>query len=332
MGIIGSEIKPFKATAFQLGKDFYDVTDAEVKGKWSVFFFYPADFTFVCPTELEDMADQYDELTKLGVEVYAVSTDTHFSHKAWHDSSPAIGKIKFPMLGDQLHTLAKNFGVLREEQGLADRGTFVVDPDGVIQVMEVTCEGVGRNAVELVRKIKAAQFARERDVPYFGICFGMQMAVIEAARNLVGIEKANSTEFGPCDAPVVGLMTEWLRGNELETRKTSGDLGGTMRLGAYRADLKPGSKIAQIYDATEISERHRHRYEVNTEYRKILEARGLVFSGMSPDGLLPETIEFADHPWFIGVQYHPELKSRPLEPHPLFASFIAAAMEQSRLV
>ena len=160
MGIIGSEIKPFNATAFKAGENFYDVSDADVKGKWAVFFFYPADFTFVCPTELEDMADQYDELQKLGVEVYAVSTDTHFSHKAWHDSSPAIGKIKFPMLGDQLHTLATNFGVLRESQGLADRGTFVVDPDGVIQVMEVTCEGVGRNAAELVRKIKAAQYVR----------------------------------------------------------------------------------------------------------------------------------------------------------------------------
>ena len=161
MGIIGSQIKPFNATAFQAGKDFFQVTDADVKGKWSVFFFYPADFTFVCPTELEDMADQYDELSKLGLEVYAVSTDTHFSHKAWHDSSPAIGKLQFPMLGDQLHTISKNFGVLREEQGLADRGTFVVDPDGVIQVMEVTCEGVGRNASELLRKIKAAQYVRE---------------------------------------------------------------------------------------------------------------------------------------------------------------------------
>lgn len=161
MGIIGSEIKPFNATAFQAGKDFFQVTDADVKGKWSVFFFYPADFTFVCPTELEDVADQYDGLTKLGVEVYSVSTDTHFSHKAWHDSSPAIGKIKFPMLGDQLHTLARNFDVLREEQGLADRGTFVVDPDGVIQLAEITSEGVGRNAAELVRKIKAAQYVRE---------------------------------------------------------------------------------------------------------------------------------------------------------------------------
>jgi len=181
-------------------------------------------------------------------------------------------------------------------------------------------------------KILAAKFARERNVPYFGICFGMQMAVIEACRSLAGLPHANSTEFGPTDEPVVGLMTEWMRGNELETRKESGDLGGTMRLGAYRATLKAGSKIAGIYGATEISERHRHRYEVNTAYRSRLEDKGLVFAGMSPDGLLPETVELANHPWFIGVQYHPELKSRPFEPHPLFKSFIEAAKAQSRLV
>jgi CTP synthase len=181
-------------------------------------------------------------------------------------------------------------------------------------------------------KILAAKFARERKVPYFGICFGMQMACIEAARSLAGIKKASSTEFGETSEPVVGLMTEWLRGNMLEKRRASGDLGGTMRLGAYPSVLKEGSKIAQIYGATEISERHRHRYEVNVDYRARLEECGLVFSGMSPDGVLPETVEYADHPWFIGVQYHPELKSRPLEPHPLFSSFIAAAVEQSRLV
>ncbi|MDF2115421.1 CTP synthase [Roseiarcaceae bacterium H3SJ34-1] len=181
-------------------------------------------------------------------------------------------------------------------------------------------------------KILAARFARERKVPYFGICFGMQMAVIEAARSLAGVSNASSTEFGPCAEPVVGLMTEWMRGNELEVRRQGGDLGGTMRLGAFKAELKEGSKIAGIYGATEISERHRHRYEVNTAYRERLEEKGLVFAGLSPDGLLPETVEFADHPWFIGVQYHPELKSRPFEPHPLFASFIAAAMVQSRLV
>jgi CTP synthase len=181
-------------------------------------------------------------------------------------------------------------------------------------------------------KILAAKFARERKVPYLGICFGMQMAVIEASRSLAGVSQANSSEFGPTSEPVVGLMTEWLRGNELEQRRVEGDLGGTMRLGAYRADLAEGSKIAAIYGKTEISERHRHRYEVNTAYRERLEAKGLIFAGMSPDGLLPETVEFADHPWFIGVQYHPELKSRPFEPHPLFASFIAAAKAQSRLV
>jgi CTP synthase len=181
-------------------------------------------------------------------------------------------------------------------------------------------------------KISAATFARERKVPYFGICFGMQMAVLEAARSLAGIEKASSTEFGPTNEPVVGLMTEWLKGNMLEKRTQAGDLGGTMRLGAYKASLVEGTHIAKIYGDREISERHRHRYEVNIDYRERLENCGLVFSGLSPDGVLPETIEYADHPWFIGVQYHPELKSRPFEPHPLFRSFIEAALEQSRLV
>jgi CTP synthase (EC 6.3.4.2) len=191
--------------------------------------------------------------------------------------------------------------------------------------------GFGQRGAE--GKIRAAQFARERRVPYLGICFGMQMAVIEAARNLAGIDKANSTEFGPTDEPVVGLMTEWLRGNELEKRARNGDLGGTMRLGAYPATLKRGSRVSKIYgDATEISERHRHRYEVNTAYKDRLEQHGLKFSGISPDGILPEIIEYEDHPWFIGVQFHPELKSRPFEPHPLFASFIQAAVVQSRLV
>jgi CTP synthase len=190
--------------------------------------------------------------------------------------------------------------------------------------------GFGQRGAE--GKINAARFARERDVPYFGICFGMQMAVIEAARNLAGIAHANSTEFGPCDEPLVGLMTEWMRGNELQQREALGDLGGTMRLGAYDARLEADSHIAKIYGDTMISERHRHRYEVNMAYRLKLEAKGLVFAGVSPDGLLPETVEFPNHPWFIGVQYHPELKSRPFAPHPLFASFIAAAVEQARLV
>ena len=190
--------------------------------------------------------------------------------------------------------------------------------------------GFGQRGAE--GKINAARFARERNVPYFGICFGMQMAVIEAARNLADIQDANSTEFGPCTAPLVGLMTEWMRGNQLEQRAAQGDLGGTMRLGAYAATLNADSRIAAVYGTTHIEERHRHRYEVNMEYRAKLEAKGLVFAGVSPDGLLPETIELPNHPWFIGVQYHPELKSRPFEPHPLFASFIAAAVEQARLV
>ncbi|MEM7301934.1 MAG: CTP synthase [Pseudomonadota bacterium] len=181
-------------------------------------------------------------------------------------------------------------------------------------------------------KIKAVTFAREHKIPYFGICFGMQMAVIEAARNLAGIEQAGSTEFGQPKEPVVGLMTEWLKGNMLEKRKASGDLGGTMRLGSYEARLKGDTRICNIYGDTIIHERHRHRYEVNIDYMPKLEEAGLRFSGLSPDGVLPETIEYDDHPWFIGVQYHPELKSRPFEPHPLFASFIAAAVEQSRLV
>jgi CTP synthase len=190
--------------------------------------------------------------------------------------------------------------------------------------------GFGQRGAE--GKIRAAQFARERQVPYFGICFGMQMACIEAARNLCGIADANSTEFGPTPEPVVGLMTEWLKGNELQKRAAGGDLGGTMRLGAYDATLTRGSRVAQIYGSTEISERHRHRYEVNTNYKDRLEQRGMRFSGMSPDGILPEIVEYEDHPWFIGVQFHPELKSRPFAPHPLFASFIGAAVERSRLV
>jgi CTP synthase len=190
--------------------------------------------------------------------------------------------------------------------------------------------GFGQRGAE--GKIRAAQFARERHVPYFGICFGMQMACIEAARNLCGIANANSTEFGPTTEPVVGLMTEWIKGNELQKRNAAGDLGGTMRLGAYAATLSKGSRVAGIYGTTEISERHRHRYEVNTGYKDRLEQHGLRFSGMSPDGILPEIVEYDDHPWFIGVQFHPELKSRPFEPHPLFSSFIGAAVDQSRLV
>jgi CTP synthase len=190
--------------------------------------------------------------------------------------------------------------------------------------------GFGERGAE--GKIQAARFARERAVPYFGICFGMQMAVIEAARNLANLPEAGSTEFGRCREPVIGLMTEWVRGNLLERRESGGDLGGTMRLGAYEAILAPGSRVREIYGTTNISERHRHRYEVNINYKGRLEDKGLHFSGMSPDGELPEIVELPGHPWFIGVQFHPELKSKPFEPHPLFSSFIRAALDQARLV
>jgi CTP synthase len=209
------------------------------------------------------------------------------------------------------------------------------DPQGVAERLE-NADGVlvpgafGQRGADGM--IQAIHFARERKVPYFGICFGMQMAMVEAARNLVGIKAASSTEFGPTAEPIVGLMTEWIRGNTKEVRGAGDNLGGTMRLGAYDAVLKAGSKIADIYGGEAINERHRHRYEVNTGYRERIEAAGLKFCGMSPDGVLPETCEREDHPWFIGVQFHPELKSRPFAPHPLFASFIGAAKVQSRLV
>jgi CTP synthase len=190
--------------------------------------------------------------------------------------------------------------------------------------------GFGERGTE--GKIEAVKFARERKVPFFGICFGMQMAVIEAARNLAGLPGAGTTEFGHPRHPVIALMTEWVKGNEVERRNERTDLGGTMRLGAYDAVLKPGSRVSQIYGSNFISERHRHRYEVNIEYRRQLEDHGVVISGLSPDGILPEIIEIPDHPWFIGVQFHPELKSKPLNPHPLFASFIDAAIRKSRLV
>ncbi len=181
-------------------------------------------------------------------------------------------------------------------------------------------------------KIRAAQFAREHKVPYFGICFGMQMAVVEVARHLANLPKANSTEFAPQENPVVGIMTEWVKAGEVQIRKVDGDKGGTMRLGAYPCHLAKGSKVAAIYGKSDIEERHRHRYEVNIGYKAQLEKVGLLFSGMSPDAKLPEIVELQGHPWFIGVQFHPELKSKPFEPHPLFTSFVAAAIERSRLV
>ncbi len=209
-----------------------------------------------------------------------------------------------------------------------DRGDIVGRLDGVHGIL--VPGGFGERGT--AGKIGAARFARERKVPYFGICFGMQMAVIEAARSLAGLEEAGSTEFGPTPEPVVGLLEEWIADGHVEHRSEADDKGGTMRLGNHTARLAAGSQVAGIYDALLVEERHRHRYEVNIRYRDRLEEKGLRFSGLSPDGSLPEIVEIEDHPWFIGVQFHPELRSRPFDPHPLFKSFVEAAVTQSRLV
>ena len=211
----------------------------------------------------------------------------------------------------------------------------IFESQGAIQHLEnvhgiLVPGGFGERGAE--GKIAAACFARERSVPYFGICFGMQMAVIEAARHLAGLPGAGSTEFGPCEDSIVGLLTEWTHGKQVERRNVDSELGGTMRLGAYPCTLLPETKVRNIYGIEKISERHRHRYEVNINYRQKLEDVGLRFSGLSPDGELPEIVEAEDHPWFIGVQFHPELKSKPYDPHPLFISFIEAAVAQSRLM
>ena len=208
-----------------------------------------------------------------------------------------------------------------EEFERDDAAAFLENVNGILGP-----GGFGERGIE--GKISAAQFARERKVPYLGICYGLHMAVIEAARDLAGLEGAGTSEIGNPKHPVIGLMTEWTKGNEKEVRAADGDMGGTMRLGAYPATLKPGSRVAEVYGTTEISERHRHRYEVNVNYTKQLAEHGLEVSGWSPDGKLPEIMEIPDHPWFIGVQFHPELKSRPLEPHPLFTSFIAGGAEE----
>ena len=206
-----------------------------------------------------------------------------------------------------------------------DAASFLENVDGIL-----VPGGFGERGTE--GKIGAVKFARERKVPFFGICYGLHMAVIEAARDLAGLEGAGTTEIGHPKHAVIGLMTEWVKGNQVESRAADGNMGGTMRLGAYDATLTPGSKVAEVYGTTTISERHRHRYEVNTNYALDLKEHGMEVSGWSPDGKLPEIMEIPDHPWFIGVQFHPELKSRPLEPHPLFTSFIAAAVQKSRLV
>jgi CTP synthase len=255
------------------------------------------------------------------------------------------GEVRVAVVGKYTNLLDsyKSLAEALAHGGIANRVRVIVDwvdseifeqPNTVTRLEDVhgilVAGGFGERGTE--GKIEAVRFAREHRVPFFGICFGMQMAVIECARHLAGFTDASSTEFGPTPTPVVGLLTEWARGGVLERRAADGDLGGTMRLGAYPAALSPGSLVREIYGADTISERHRHRYEVNITYRKQLESTGLRFSGLSPDGVLPEIIELPGHPWFVGVQFHPELKSKPFEPHPLFASFISAAVRQARLV
>ncbi|MCS6879348.1 MAG: CTP synthase [Geminicoccaceae bacterium] len=212
-----------------------------------------------------------------------------------------------------------------EELARSDLEARLKDADAVL-----VPGGFGERGVD--GKLAAVRFARERKLPFLGICFGMQLACIEAARNIAGLSGASSTEFGPCEHPIVGLLTEWEREGTIERRSASDAKGGTMRLGAYPCEIAPGSLAEKAYGVRRISERHRHRYEVNIRYKELLERTGLWFSGMSPDGRLPEIVERRDHPWFVGVQFHPELKSRPFAPHPLFAAFIAAAVAQSRLV
>jgi CTP synthase len=268
----------------------------------------------------------------------------------WQDIVEAIrapeGEVRIAIVGKYTNLLDsyKSLAEALAHGGIANRvrvqldwvDSEVFEQDGAVHRLEevngiLVPGGFGERGTP--GKIEAVRFARERSVPFFGICFGMQMAVIEAARNLAGLRRASSTEFGPCDEPVVGLLTEWARGNDMERRMEGGDLGGTMRLGAYPAVLSPGSLVSELYGGlARIEERHRHRYEVNVHYKECLEQTGMRFSGMSPDGVLPEIIELPAHPWFVGVQYHPELKSKPFDPHPLFADFIAAAVRQARLV
>lgn len=272
----------------------------------------------------------------------------------WHDVYDRIhnpeGEVKIAVVGKyvQLEDAYKSFKEALTHGGMHNRvkvkvewvDAEIFDREDAAPHLEgyhaiLVPGGFGERGTE--GKIKAAQFARERKIPYFGICLGMQMAVIEAARNVAGIKSAGSEEFDHEAGekrfePVVYHLKEWVQGNHMVARKSDDDKGGTMRLGAYDATLTEGSKVAEIYGATAIEERHRHRYEVDTKYRDQLESRGMLFSGMSPDGKLPEIVEWSDHPWFIGVQFHPELKSKPFAPHPLFADFVRAAVEVSRLV
>jgi len=273
----------------------------------------------------------------------------------WDDVMDRIvnpeGEVKIAIVGKytQLGDAYKSIAEALTHGGVSNRVKVKVewiDSEVFEHDEEITARLQGFNAILVPGgfgergtegKIKAAQYARENDIPYLGICLGMQMAVIEAARNLAGISDAGSEEFDheageKRFTPIVYHLKEWVEGNRTIQREAGDDKGGTMRLGAYNATLAEGSRVAEIYGGTAISERHRHRYEVDMTYREGLEAKGLQFSGISPDGKLPEIVEIPEHPWYIGVQFHPELKSRPFEPHPLFASFVEAAVKQSRLV
>jgi CTP synthase len=281
---------------------------------------------------------------------FSLAADTPPDLARWRDIVDAVrapeGMVRIAVVGKYMNLLDsyKSLAEALAHGGIANRVRVELDwmdseifeqPDAVLRLEGVhgilVPGGFGERGTE--GKIAAVRFARERRVPFLGICFGMQMAVIEAARHLAGLKDASSSEFGPCSTPVVGLLTEWQRGNTIERRAMQGELGGTMRLGAYPADLAEGSLARRVYGGMErITERHRHRFEVNIDYRETLERVGLRFSGISPDGVLPEIVEYPDHPWFIGVQFHPELKSKPFAPHPLFSQFIAASVRQARLV
>ncbi|MCQ8240228.1 CTP synthase [Rhizosaccharibacter radicis] len=308
------------------------------------------DTIYACPISYHEAGMDTEVLRHFGL-----PHDGEPDLSAWHRVLDAMrnpeGEVRIAVVG-KYTSLLDSYKSLNEallHGGIANRVRVKLDwvdsqifeqgaggsHQGAIQRLEdvhgiLVPGGFGERGSE--GKIEAVRFARERRIPFFGICFGMQMAVIECARNLAGIADASSTEFGPTEQPVVGLMTEWAKGNELLRRREGGEMGGTMRVGAYPAALTPGSRVAGIYGTTSVRERHRHRYEVNIHYRERLEAAGLSFSGLSPDGILPEIVEYPDHPWFVGVQYHPELLSKPFAPHPLFSGFIEASLKKARLV
>ncbi|TLU73899.1 CTP synthase [Lichenicoccus roseus] len=302
------------------------------------------DTIYACPISYHEEGMDTEVLRHFGL-----PHDGEPDLSGWHRVLDAMrnpeGEVRIAVVG-KYTSLLDSYKSLNEaliHGGIASRvrvhldwvDSQIFEQDGALERLQdvhgiLVPGGFGERGSE--GKIEAVRFARERGIPFLGICFGMQMAVIECARNLAGLPQASSTEFGPTDEPVVGLMTEWARGDELELRRDGGDLGGTMRLGAYPAVLKEGSRVAATYGATTVSERHRHRWEVNIHYRERLEAAGLVFSGLSPDGVLPEIVEYPRHPFFIGVQYHPELTSKPFAPHPLFRGFIEASVRKARLV